>query len=399
MVFANPINVKASLEPLKGLKIDISATRMNTRNKSEYYISDASGNFDAMNTLYTGNFSVSFLSIGTAFWKFGENYSSKAYDLFKDYRQAVAWRLATDRSNARLSGSPLYNINDPNLDPITGDPLNDGYPNGYGPLSQEVLIPAFMAAYGGKSAESVSLSPFPKFPLPNWRITYDGLTELDFIRKFISNISLTHSYTSTYNIGSFTTNAAYNWDEEEYDGFSWTRDQVNELFIPEQEINSINIGEAFNPLISADITWINNLSSKLELRKGRNMTLSFSNNQLIDLITSEIIIGLGYRFDQLPIIIKTGKGNQQKFQSDLNLRGDFSIIDMLTIIRKVKEDVDQITAGQKGLSLKLSADYALNERFNLKLFYDHTVVSPRISTSFKTSNVKFGVSVRFSLIP
>jgi cell surface protein SprA len=399
MTFSNPISVKATVEPLKGLKIDVSANRMNSKNKNEYWIADASGIFYPNNTMYTGNYSISFLSIQTAFWKYGENYSSQAYDDFKAFRSEIAWRLANDRNNARLSESPDYNLNTSNPDPVTGEPLNDGFPNGYGPVSQEVLIPAFLAAYGGRSPDKVSLSPFPKFPLPNWRITYDGLSEINLVKRIIKNISISHSYASSYNVGAYTTNANYNWDEKDYDGFSWTRDQVNRLFIPEQEINSVNISETFNPLLSVDITWKNKLNSKLELRKSRNLTLSFSNNQLIDLTSTEIIIGMGYRFDQLPIIIKTGKGNQQKFQSDLNLRGDFSIIDMQTYIRKIEEEVDQITAGQKALALKLSADYALNERFNLKLFYDHAITSPRISTSFRTSNIKFGVSVRFTLIP
>ena len=398
MTFSNPISIRASLEPLKGLKIDVSGTRMNSKNRSEYWISDVSGVFNPQNIMFSGNYNITFLAIKTSFWEYGENYSSKAYDNFKAYRSIIAWRLATDRNNARLPNSPEYLINEPNIDP-SGQALNDGFPNGYGSVSQEVLIPAFIAAYGGTSPDKVSLSPFPKFPLPNWRITYDGLSDVNLIKKIIKNISLSHSYTSTYSVGAYNTNLNYNWAEKEYDGFSWSRDLVNKLFIPEQEINSVNIGETFNPLISADITWINNFNSKFELRKTRNLTLSFSNNQLIDMSSTEIIVGLGYRFDQLPIVIKTGKGNQQKFQSDLNLRGDFSFIDMLTIIRKLEEGVDQITAGQKAMALKLSADYALNERFNLRLFYDQAITSPRISTSFRSSNIKFGVSVRFTLIP
>jgi cell surface protein SprA len=181
---------------------------------------------------------------------------------------------------------------------------------------------------------------------------------------------------------------------------SWAR-EVNGMFIPEQDANSISIIEEFKPLISADVTWINNFNTKIEINRSRSITLSFSNSQIIDLSDNAFIIGLGYRFEKLPIVIKTQQGaKQKKFESDLNLRGDLSIIDMLTIIRKIEEvGNDQITAGQKAFSLKLSADYALNERFNLKLFYDHAVNSPRISTSFRTSNVKFGVSVRFTLIP
>jgi cell surface protein SprA len=398
MAFVNPISIRATAEPLKGLKIDITANRNSSKNRSEYWIPDATSSFFLNNRVYTGNYSISFLAIKTSFWKYGENYSSRAFDNFKSYRSAIAWRLANQRNDARKMLSPAYDPGNPNPDPVSGKPLNDGFPNGYGPVSQEVLIPAFLAAYGGRSPNSVSLSPFPTIPLPNWTVTYDGLSEIDLFKRIVKTITINHIYTSSFNIGSYTTNAKYNWEEKDYDGYSWTRDQVNKLFIPEQEIYSVNITESFNPLISADITWKNNLSTKIELNKTRNLTMSFSNNQLIDLGSNEIIIGAGYRFEQLPIIIKTG-GKQTKYQSDLNIRGDFSFIDMRTIIRKIEEGVDQITAGQQAITIKLAADYALNERFNLKVFYDQALMAPRISTSFPTSNIKFGVSVRFTLIP
>lgn len=386
------IMLRATIEPLKGLRIELTAMRNWSKNLNEYDLSNRN------EKLYTGNFSMSYMMLNTAFWKFGQNYSSKAFEDFKRHRKDVAWMLANARNDARLSKSPDYDINEANVNPTDGTAANDGYPNGYSPNSQEVMIPAFLAAYAGKKPNKSGLSPFPIFPMPNWRITYDGLSENDLVKKVIKTLSLSSGYISSYNVGNYQTNANYNWAEHGYDGYSWTRNELNNMFIPEQEINTITLTESFKPLIGADITWINNLNSKFEYNKNRSMTLSFSNNQLMDLISSEIIIGLGYRFDQLPIIIRTKRG-QQKFQSDLNLRGDLSIIDMLTIIRKVEEGVDQITAGQKAIALKLSADYALNERFNIRLFYDHDITTPRLSTSFETSNIKFGVSVRFTLIP
>ncbi len=394
MTNTEKINIKASLEPIKGLKIDILAFRNSSNSRNEFWIADQNGIFNPHNRLFTGNFSISILSLNTSFKKYGTNYFSEVYETFKNNRFDVAWRLAKERNAARLPGSPQYDINEPNIDPITGAIINDGYPNGYSALSQEVLIPAFLAAYTGKSVNKVDASPFPKIPMPNWRINYNVPEFTSIIKTF--NIS--HAYQSTYNIGSYNTNAFFNWDEQAYDGYSWTRDNTNGLFIPEQEIATVSITEGFNPLFSADVTWVSNLNTKLEYRRGRTLTLSFSNNQLIDLITSETIIGAGYRFDQLPIIIKT-RNNQQKFQSDLNLRADFSYMKMMTIIRKLEEGVDQITAGQDIMGIRFSANYALNERFNLTAFYNQDINAPKISTSFRTSNIKFGVSVRFSLIP
>ena len=391
------LNVKATLEPLKGLKIDLSAFRNSASSRNEYWIADQNGAFEPHNRLLTGNFSMSVISFSTAFLKYGDSYSSQTFEDFKDMRYDIAWQLANNRNGARLPNSPVYNINEPNKDPATGEDLTDGFPNGYGALSQEVMIPAFLSAYSGISSAKVGLSPFPKIPLPNWRITYN-ISDLGFLKHFFKTVSFSHAYQSTYNLNSYNTNPFFSWSQTGYDGYSWSRYQVNGLFIPEQEIKAITLTEAFNPLISADITLLSNLNTKVELRKGRILTLSFSNNQLTDLISSELIVGAGYRFNELPIIIKT-KNKQQKFQSDLNLRADVSFTKMLTIIRKLEENVDQITAGQNLMAIKFTADYALNERFNLMLFYNQDINTPQISTSFRTSNTKFGLSVRFTLIP
>ncbi len=396
-------NIRATVEPLKGFKIDLTANRRQTNNNSEYWFADNQGVFSPHNRMYAGSFSISTVLINTSFAKFGENYSSTVYNKFKENRITIANRLASQRQAGMIPGvSPEYDPSQPNFIPDPerpGEYLNDGFPNGYGRSSQEVLLPALLAAYSGRSVEKVGLSSTPKFPLPNWSVTYDGLSEVDLVKRIVKNIILTHIYSASYNLGSFTTNPNYSYTDISADGQSWARFEDNGMFIPEQDINSISLIEEFKPLISADVTWINNFNSKIEINRSRSITLSFANNQIIDLADKELIIGLGYRFEKLPIIIKTGGGTKQtKFESDLNLRGDLAIADMVTVIRKI-DRVDQISAGQKAFGLKLSADYALNERFNLKLFYDHAISTPKLSTSFRTSNVKFGVSVRFTLIP
>jgi len=53
------------------------------------------------------------------------------------------------------------------------------FPVGYGGTSQSVLIPAFLAAYSGKNPSNYNLNPFPAIPMPNWRITWSGLTRIE----------------------------------------------------------------------------------------------------------------------------------------------------------------------------------------------------------------------------
>jgi cell surface protein SprA len=248
--------------------------------------------------------------------------------------------------------------------------------------SQEVLIPSFLAAYSGKSAGSMSTKTFPSLSQiqPNWRITYDGLSRIKAFKKVIKSFDISHAYRSTYNMGSYVSRTPENATDP----------------VLEYDINTITVSEQFNPLIQFNITWVNSLTTRAEIKKGRTLSLSMGNNQVIENYNDEIVIGLGYRFDKMNLIF--GKGGRQKSVSnDLTLRADFSIRDNTSIIRKVEEEYNQLTSGQKITSVKFTADYALSDRFNMQIFYDTNINNPYISLSYPTTNTNFGVSFRFSL--
>ena len=61
------------------------------------------------------------------------------------------------------------------------------------------------------------------------------------------------------------------------------------------------------------------------------------------------------------------------------------------------ERQDQVTAGQKIISIKTYAQMGVSEKLDLRLFYDHQLTRPKISTSFPTSNINSGISLRFTL--
>jgi cell surface protein SprA len=227
---------------------------------------------------------------------------------------------------------------------------------------------------------------------PNWRVTFEGLSKLPLVKRYFKSINLSHAYTSTYDVGSYNTNLKY---EAGDDGFSLIRNMSGN-YLPLYEANSISINEQFNPLINVDMIWKNNFSTTFEIKRTRNLILSLSNTQLTEVASNEVIFGLGYRFDDFGMIIGSGS-RQKKFNSDLNLRGDLSIRKNSTIIRKIVDEVDQLTSGQKVVTLKLSADYVLSNRFNLRLYYDRIVNTPYVSLSYPTTTTEFGASIRFTL--
>jgi hypothetical protein len=81
----------------------------------------------------------------------------------------------------------------------------------------------------------------------------------------------------------------------------------------------------------------------------------------------------------------------------LNLRADLSIRDNFSIIRKVQEQVNQLTSGMKIITLKFTADYAFTQRFNMQVFYDKSINKPYISSSYPIKTTNYGVSFRFAL--
>ena len=368
---------RANIEPLPGFRIDLNANRTESNSLSEFFRADNTGEFQSFSPVETGNFSMSFLTWNTAFISDRKDFSNQVFDNFTRYRETISKRLAQANPNSSNA--------------VFTDSLGISYRDGYGPTQQEVLTYAFIAAYTDDNPEKTKLNPFPKIPVPNWRITYDGLSKLEWAKKLFNNISLSHGYRSSYNINSFRTNVAYG----ESNGAAVVRDN-NGSFIPELEIQQISISEQFAPLLGVDITWKNSLFTRVEFKKDRSLSLTFTGIQMTEIKGDELTIGMGYRLKKFQIPFKIG-GKKVQLDNDLNLSADISIRRNKTIVRRMQEQTNQPTAGLNIVSIKTAADYIINDRFNIRFFYDRTVNTPIISTSFPTATTNAGISIRFTL--
>lgn len=376
---SSSLNLRATVEPFKGFRVDLTATRTYTESVNEFFRWDNELQQPiSFNPVKTGNFSMSYITVNTTFVKQREDLTSPTFDEFKANRAIVSDRLA--------QAYPGF---------LTADA--DGFAEGYGRTQQDVLIPAFLSAYGVYNVNSIETSAFPRIPLPNWRVNYDGIGKIPFIKKFARNVTLGHAYRSTYSVSSFTTNLAFEpiATTEGVTSFPNTRDSSGN-FIPELQIGNITISEQFSPLVSLDINFKNSLTAKFEVKTNRTLAYNFANNQLTEVTSEEYIVGAGYTFKNVTFPIRFGK-NKKKIKSDLNFRVDFSLRDNRTMIRKMEEDLNQATSGQKLISIKVNADYVINQRFNIRLFYNGAINEPVVSTSFPTQNHGAGLSLRFTL--
>ena len=390
--------LRGTVEPIKQFRIELNANRTTSINQTEYYRwDDDIDNFNSFSPSESGSFSMSFIALRTAFVADNNNNESSTFNNFRSYRKKIAEFLAAQNSNF----DPNTISNEIAWHPQTSFPIEiNGYEidsegdtipiisGGYGATSQEVMIPAFLAAYGGSDPSSSRLSVFPKIPMPNWRITYDGFVKIPYFKKRFKQFSIGHAYRSTYSIGSYQTNLNYE------DG-----DQINlnnMSYHVAREISQVTINEQFSPLFKIDMMWKNSLLTKLEFKRSRVLALSLANNQVTETASQEYIVGVGYRIKDVEFkMFSAGRG--KKISSDLDLKLDFNLMNNKTVIRKVIEDVEQITMGQQLIKIKFSADYVVNQRLNIRAFYDRAITNPFISTTFPSSITNIGFSLRFTL--
>ncbi len=379
-------NAKASIEPIKYLKIELTANRQDGRNLTSFFrYSPDSMEYQFQSPMETGNFSASINTWATAFSKDdkGNGNMSEPFLNLIAYRQDISGRLNT--VNYQLS-----------------DVDSTGYYQGFGGTSQDVIIPAFIAAYTGKSTSEVSLNPFKTMAQPNWKVSYDGLTKLESVKKYFKQFTINHQYKSTMN-ASYVTNLNF---EQDMLGRPTALDaNAQPNWISQKQINTVTITESMSPLLGFDMTVKTKKSNdpqiKVEMKRDRTIALGLANNQVTENRSNSFVIGTGYKFTDIPNPIAKIKGKKFPMKllksTTLTLRADLTMRDNVTMIRKIVEQQNQITAGQTLWSLKTSADMAVSDKLTLRFFYDHQFNKPKISNSFNNTNINSGIAIRFTL--
>ncbi len=386
---AKNLNIRTSLEPIPGLKIDLTANWLDSRNTEIQFM------YDGWPKTYGGNFSMTTIAIGSAFKGLGsaaDNYASDTFDKFLSYRERIAERLESAYANTRYPSSGF----------MSGHVFaNQPYDANNGSVSQnssDVLIPAFIAAYTGKDPDKIALTPFPsvKSLLPNWSISYTGLMQLPYFKKYFKNLTLSHQYTCTYSIGSYSSYSTWVGTGDGELGFVQNVTTGNPTPSSAYDISSVSITEGFNPLFGVDATMLNNISGKIQYRKSRNLTLNVSSYQIVESQTKSIVLGLGYTYTEFNKVLGTRK--TENFSNDLTVNFDFSLNRTQSVIRKIEDAYSQSTSGTLSKSIEISADYGLSRALTVSAFYDIQINNPLVSsTSYPTSNSNYGISLRFSL--
>lgn len=363
------INFRSTVEPFKDFRIDVTANRVYSRNFSEYYRYSPNGSLTHFSPQENGNFTITTVALRTFF--------RKAEDVFQEFR-AIRHQMAEQIA--------AQNPNSVGVDA-------EGFPIGYNGVSPEVLAASFLATYAGRDpAKMDPMQVFPSIPLPNWRLNYNGFAKIKGINKVFQNLTLTHTYTCQYAVGNFASNLLFSQDAN---GHPNTMNALGN-FIHSREFSQISLNEQFSPLIGFDMTLKNSLTLKVEYKKSRNVSLSFANNQITEILSNEISFAAGYRFKDLKIGV-VFSGAKRQIVSDLNVTLGFSIKDNMTTLRKLVEETTQVSAGALAIDINATADYQISKMVGLRFYYTQSINKPYIQLSYDTMNIDAGITVRLML--
>ncbi|WP_291907726.1 cell surface protein SprA [Chitinophaga sp. CB10] len=389
-------NVQAQLEPISDLRIDLNMSKSFSKTHSELFkrVDDTSG-FAHLSPYDAGGFEITYIAVKTMFGDIQTAEGvSQTFRQFENYRNIISQRLGASNPYNSDAGVPYY------------DPKDPTYRYGYTRYAQDVLIPAFMAAYTNKSPENIPLlkqgndnvksNPFSKyFPKPNWNITYNGLTKIEPFKSILTNFTLSHKYTGTLSMSSFNTSMYY--EDPRIAGYPAFRDTISGNYYPYFMVPNLTMTEAFVPLLGMDMTFTNTLNLRLEFKKSRSLSLSLIDYQLTELRSTEVAVGGGYRIRGVTLPFAVNREGSKRLQNDLNIRLDLSLRDDKTVNNRL--DADQVipTSGQKVLRIAPSIDYVVNNRLNLRFFYDRAQTIPAISSAYPITNTRGGLTLRFVL--
>ena len=398
------LQLRMTLEPVKDLKIDFSAVRTQTTQKSIQYM------YEGTPTTQSGSFQMSTISLSTAFEGMGDansGYRSKTFEKFVN--SLAGYR---DRVEAQYAGT-VY---------PAGSALSGGkFDASRTPVNQysgDVMIPAFLNAYTSMGGNSLSLFPALSRLLPNWTVRYSGLGRLPWFRDHFKSVNINHSYKSIFAVGSYNSYSTY---QEYMNGLGFINDASTGNPSPSSmfNISQVSINEAFSPLLGMDVTFNNNMTLKGEYRQTRVLNLSMTSVQLNEALSKDWVIGMGYRINNFSLFeggarklkVKTGAGNKKDNRNassnsqqmrgtnhDLNLRLDFSFRKQAAIVRDIATMTSSASSGNNALKLSFSADYTFSKLLTMSFYYDRQTNTPLLSSSsYPTTTQDFGLSIKFSL--
>jgi cell surface protein SprA len=305
------LQVTALVVPFKDFNINLEARKRETGDYTEIFrnSTENSGEFISLSPNRSGAYSITYSMIRTTLVRDDQNNNSPLFTDFEQNRSIIQSRLNTQNPGGE------YALN-----------------------GQDVLTLSFLSAYSGRDPNTIELNPFPKVPIPNWRVDYKGLSQVPALKEYFSSISLTHAYTSTYDVSNFSNSLLYNQGLELYNSIrnipgATLTNEFGE-YIPIFILNQVVLSERFAPLIGVNVLTKDRLNIVMEYNSERNLGLNFSNAQVTEQTSRDFGFDLGYTKAGVKIPFKI-QGRQEILENDLQFRLSTKVVDTRQVQRKI----------------------------------------------------------------
>jgi cell surface protein SprA len=375
------LTLRANVDLSPDFKVQLDASKVsNTAFQEIFRYDSATNRFSGISPSRSGSYKISFMTINTAF----ANNSSINSDVFKQFEANIQ----------TIKGR---------FQDITGQTYQD--------KSQDVLIPAFIAAYSGTSATDVNLSPFPKIPIPNWRFTYEGLNKISGIKDIFQSVTLTHGYKSSYSVVNYSNSLQYGAVNlsnrvEDYNEtrFATVPSATTDLLIPVYIINQVMINESFQPLVGLNFRTKSKLSFRFEYKTKRDVSLNVSNAQVTEVNGKDWSAEISFTKNNMRMPFKD-QGRIITLKNNITFLLNISMNNNQTIQRTLADAAQQveggstITNGNINFQFRPNISYVVNQKLTIQMYGDHNTNDPLVTNSFPRTNTRVGFKILFNLAP
>ena len=384
----------ATIEPLPGLKINLTGTWKRNEKQSHQFM------FDDLAITKSGSFQMTTIALGSSFGgaRSRKGYSSTAFQKLIDGRAEIYSRMLAQYEGTNYPRGGFMSDYPTQAGMRYSGVLGDSRIN-----TSDVLVPAFISAYmNGGSPSSVKLSAFPQMwqALPNWKVNYDGLLQLfPKLSEWFKTLTLSHAYTCTYAVGSYASYSNYAENEE---GLGFTLDVTNDVPVPSSEFNisTVTLTENFSPLVGLNATLLSGITARVEYKQTRSVALNMSSAQVVENVSKDMTFGTGYKIANFNTKMgwpASTSPKEKNVSHDLNTKLDVTLKNQVAILRKIEDAYSEATSGNTAVSINFSADYQFSKMLNFKFYWQKQINKPLISTSYPTVNTDFGFTLSFSL--
>ncbi len=340
-------------------------------------LADPTTGFASLNPSRSGSYRVSIVSIKTAFEKSNDEINSAVFNKFQENLLIIQDRFRQGNGERDTT-------------------------------TQDVIIPAFIAAYTGKDVNTISLSPFVKNPVPNWRLDYTGLSKLGVFKELFQSVTISHAYQSSYSVANYSNSLEYtnvndlgiNRKVEDYNRSYFatvaaTTGGANNTRIPVYVISQVMISEQFSPLVGINVRTKSRVNANLQYKTRRDLTLNVSNAQITEASSKDVALELGFTKNNMKLPFKT-QGKRIVLKNDVNFRMNMTVGNTKTIQRKIYE-LATVTSGNINFQLRPNVSYTVNQKLTVQFYFERNINDPLVSNSFRRATTRCGAQIRFSL--